>query len=312
MPKTLALLTIHGTGNTRRLALVLALSLAVPACGGQPEAATAKPLTEYRAFGAPQRVTIRGYEGDAMEPFIARDGRFLLFNNRNDPRIDTRLLYAERIDDLTFDFRGEIAGVNTPTLEGVPSLDRHGNLYFVSTRSYGETLSTLYRGRFGPGRAAPPGLVRGVSLQQAGSLTFDAEISADGDSLYLAEGRFTGGPIPERADLDLALREGDAFRRTAGAKEIFRNINTPALEYAPALSADQLELFFTRFSPRWTPAAPVILRAARERVDAPFGLPQRVAAIEGHVEAPTLTADGRALYYHKLEAGRFVLFRVGR
>jgi len=53
-----------------------------------------------------------------MEPFITRDGRYLLFNNSNDPSVDMNLHYAERIDDLTFAYRGEIAGVNTPSLEG--------------------------------------------------------------------------------------------------------------------------------------------------------------------------------------------------
>jgi len=48
----------------------------------QPTAAQAKPQAgdEYRGFGAPQRVTIRGYDGHAMEPFLTRDGRYLMFN----------------------------------------------------------------------------------------------------------------------------------------------------------------------------------------------------------------------------------------
>jgi hypothetical protein len=40
--------------------------------------------------------------------------------------------------------------------------------------------------------------------------------------------------------------------------------------------------------------------------------PQRVSAITGFVEAPALSPDGRALYYHKLEGGRFVIYRVAR
>jgi hypothetical protein len=37
-----------------------------------------------RLFRHPERVALVGYEGDAMEPFMSRDGRFLLFNNQND------------------------------------------------------------------------------------------------------------------------------------------------------------------------------------------------------------------------------------
>ena len=49
------------------------------ACGSNPAPA---PDPE---FGSRQRVSIRGYSDHAMEPFLTRDGRFLLFNNSNDP-----------------------------------------------------------------------------------------------------------------------------------------------------------------------------------------------------------------------------------
>src|ERR1700730_10102518 len=58
-------------------------------------------------FANPQRVTIAGYSGDAMEPFVTRDGRLLFFNNSNQSA-DTNLFWAVRIDDLAFQFRGEI------------------------------------------------------------------------------------------------------------------------------------------------------------------------------------------------------------
>jgi hypothetical protein len=180
--------------------------LFVVACGAPPSAPPpAKGLPEYRAFGAPQRVTIRGYDDDAMEPFITKDGRYLLFNNRNDPRVDTKLLFAERADDLTFDYRGEIQGANSKSLEAVPSLDRSGNLYFVSTRSYDETLATIYRARFADGRVTGVELVPGVSIRRRGIVSFDAEISADGDTLFFADGRYTGGQVPETADIEIAV-----------------------------------------------------------------------------------------------------------
>jgi hypothetical protein len=121
--------------SAKRMVSMLAAMLGLSACQAPKEVEPAAPLPEYCAFGAAQRATIRGYRDDAMEPFVTKDGRYLLFNNRNDPRIDTRLLYAERVDDLTFEHRGETGGVNTGALEGVPSLDRNGNLYFVSIRS---------------------------------------------------------------------------------------------------------------------------------------------------------------------------------
>jgi hypothetical protein len=262
----------------------------------------------YAAFGEPRRVTIRGYEGDAMEPFLTRDGRFLLFNNRNDPRINTNLHYATRVDELTFEYRGEIKGVNTPALEGVPSMDSAGNFYFISTRSYGQTFSTLYRDRFSDGAVSAVELVSGVSRRQPGIVMFDAEISADGSTLWVVDGEFSGGPHPRSADIVIAVREGNGFRRLPASAELLKNVNTSALEYAPAVSRDGLELFFTRAAG----SMPSIYRAARRSDREPFAAPERVAVISGFVEAPALTADGRALYYHKLEERRFVIYRAAR
>ncbi|CAG0988111.1 hypothetical protein MTYP_02131 [Methylophilaceae bacterium] len=294
------------------MAVLMAAALALAACGARQKADAVAALPEYRAFGEPQLVAIRGYQGDAMEPFITKDGRYLLFNNRNDPKIDTKLLFAERVDDLTFDYRGELEGANTSALEGVPSVDRHGNLFFVSTRSYAETLSTIYRGRFGQGRVSGIELVAGISLRQRGMVTFDAEVSADGSTLFVADGRFAGGHVPETADIDIAVRDGAGFRRLPGARDLLRNVNTAALEYAPAVSGDLLELFFTRLEGSARSPRTAILRAVRPDAGAPFGAPQRLASITGFVEAPALSGDGRSLYYHRLDGGRFVILRVAR
>ena len=245
-----------------------------------------------------------------MEPFLTRDGRYLLFNNSNDPKVNTNLHYAERMDELSFEYRGEIGGVNTSALEGVPSLDRQGTFYFVSTRSYNETLSTLYRGKWSNGRVADVGLVSGVSKKQPGALNFDAEISADGNTLYFVDGVFTGGPVPKAGDIAVAVRDGAGFRRLERSAELFAGVNTDRLEYAPATSTDELELFFTRLDVNHRHIG--IYRAARARVTVPFEPPQRIGAITGFVEAPTLSPDGKALYYHKKDGGRYVIYRVTR
>ena len=280
-------------------------------CGGQRSTATPAPADE--GFAPPHRVAIRGYAGDAMEPFITRDGRYLLFNNRNDPRVNTDLHYAERVDDLTFDYRGELKGANSPALDGVASMDRDGNLFFISTRSYAQTQATLYRGRFRAGLVTGAELVPGVSLGRPGMVIFDAEISPAGEVLFLVDGEFVGGAsIPKSADIAVAARDGSGFRRNPASAAFLRNVNTPALEYAPAISADLLELFFTRAASLSGAAQPAIYRSTRRSRDEPFGVPQRIAAITGFVEAPTLSGDGRSLYYHRLEDDRFVIYRASR
>jgi hypothetical protein len=151
-----------------------------------------------------------------------------------------------------------------------------------------------------------------VSLRQPGIVAFDAEISADGNVLFVADGRFTGGPVPETADIDVAVREGAGFRQHPSGRESLRNVNAGALEYAAAVSGDLPELFLTR--PYRSGGSPqtLILRAVRDSRDAPFGPPPRISSITGFVEAPTLSNDGRALYYRKLESGRFVIYPVAR
>ena len=269
-------------------------------CGSNPA-----PATDPE-FGTPQRVTIRGLSDHAMEPFLTRDGRFLLFNNSNDPPSQTDLHLAERLDDVTFEYRGKLTGANSATLDGVPSADAAGNLYFVSLRSYETTLKTIFRGRFDNGRVRAIDPVEGLSRNRPGDLNFDVEVSADGDSLYFVDGVFRGGPVPSSADLAFAVRQRDgSFLRREG---LLDSVNSRALEYAACSSSDERELFFTRIDR----GRPAIYRSTRSNLSSPWGVPRRLSGITGFVEAPTISADGRSLYYHARRDGRFVIERVTR
>jgi hypothetical protein len=287
--------------------MALMLSTISVSCHGQHST----PPPEYAAFQHPERVTIANFSGDAMEPFLTHDGRHLLFNNRNDPSVNTNLHYAERIDDLHFTYRGEIQGVNSDALEGVPSLSCDGMLYFVSTRSYKDTFSTIYRAHFAKGVATNVEIAPGISRRTPGWVNFDAEISADGETLYSVDSQFKNG-MPATADICIAKKRGDVFERAPDSDDVLKVVNTKALEYAPAISSDGLELFFTRVEKIAATAEPRIWRAARKNIHDPFGEPQLVSAITGFAEGPTLSPDGLSLYYHAREGGRFVIFRVTR
>jgi hypothetical protein len=247
-----------------------------------------------------------------MEPFLTRDGRVLLFNNRNDSSQNTNLHWSGRKDDLTFSYRGEISGVNTSALEAVPSVDRDGNLYFVSNRSYDQSLSTIYRAKFEKGAASALELVEGVSRKTPGWVNFDAEISADGKTLYFVDSYFGMANQPQNATLVIAKRSERGFQRLAEGPRILANVNSDSLQYAPDVSADELELFFTRVKRVESAAEPAIFRAVRQSLNEPFSIPQRVSAIQGFAEASTLSPDGRSLYYHTLVNGRFRIRRVKR
>ena len=277
------------------------------ACGPAPSAQP--PATPSSTeFQNPQRVTIDGYNDDAMEPFISRDGKYLFFNNLNEPKVNTNLHWAERIDDLHFKYRGEIQGVNTPALEGVASMDRQGNFYFVSNRSYDQTASTLYRGRFANGALTGVELVPGVSLAKPGIVNFDAEISADGNTLYFVESEFSMFGQPKSARVLFARRNGNSFVRDESSASVMKTINSDGLNYAPATSASECEIFFTRANA----TGPVNYIAKRANKTLPFETPLRISAITGFAEGPTLSPDELSLYYHVKENGRFVIYRVTR
>lgn len=105
---------IPGKPVAARAALVLA-ALVVVACGSGGGAA---PSTAAPASAS--EVAIAGYDGIAMEPFVSRDGRFLLFNNSNDPGTDTDLHFARRVD-LPARARGRQTSMSTSILRASSS-----------------------------------------------------------------------------------------------------------------------------------------------------------------------------------------------
>jgi hypothetical protein len=124
-------------------------------------------------------------------------------------------------------------------------------------------------------------------------------------------GQFNGGSAPESAHLALFEEEGSGFVADPASSRILGAVNKATmLTYAASISTDGLELFFTRASP--SGGDPVIYRAVRKRLGQPFGHVQRVAAITGFAEAPSISADGSTLYYHLLVGDQFDMESVSR
>lgn len=270
----------------------------------------------FGVFTNPERVTINGYTSDAMEPFVSLDGKSLFFNSSNNPLpgVFTKLYYATSTDDpLTFNFAGEIAGANAASsLNAVASMDSNNKFYFVSTRSYMQTLSTIYWGDFSNRTLSNVALVPGVSKDKPGWVNFDAGISPNGNTLYFVDGFFGTATFPKSAVITIAKRTGDHFERLADSRTIMRKINTGGLNYAPCPTASDLEFFFTRVDPANVGDGPKVYTATRSKKSEPYRTPVKIEALSGFVEAPTITADGKSLYYHKQENGVFVIYRATR
>jgi hypothetical protein len=206
------------------------------------------------AFNTPRIVTVQGYREDAMEPFLSRDGTLLFFNNLNSPSVNTDIHYAVKLDPLTFEYKGRVAGMNTLALEGVPSVAQNGDFYFISPRDYDKTRSTIFAGRFRDGQVTDIGHVKGdVSRNKSLWFNMDVEISADDQTLYSTDNhKSLFGSEPDVSNLFVAHKtQAGTFVRDRHSDDIMKNINeVGALQYAAGVSADELTLYFTRARPR--------------------------------------------------------------
>ncbi len=295
--------------------------------------------TESNAsFTNPVKVTIIGYSGDAQEPHISRDGMTLFFNNLNAGNLpsgqenDTNIHYASRIDDVTFQYIGEVQGANTDEisgvneLEGVASIDKNNKFFFINTIDYLDITSpnyllSLFEADFVNGALVNiqsiPNLKSSREPGQSivpGELNFDAEVNYDGNNLYYVEGVFSGNPFPDRADIAIASKEGETFVANPDSKVLFNLINTEHLEYAPSISTDQLELYFSRAVDSASGSYDFgIYVATRNSVLEPWGNIKRLESTNGEFsEGPSISFDGRLLYFHQKISGVFNIFVVER
>lgn len=264
-----------------------------------------------------EAVTIRGYTDDAMEIGISADGEYMLFNDRGVPNKDMH--WAERIDERTYQYKGRVKNTVTPVVDGTPSFDASGNLYFTTLKSYPKDSKSIYISRFEDGTATSPQPIEGniyiIGRNRPNRemwISLDPDVSDDARFLFYSEGRFSPrGAFPYPFKVRGAEKIDGKFIRMEEC--ILENINTDNLEYAPAISSDGLELFFTRIGKiRGRPRYLGIYTARRESTNSRFSKPERIVAITGEVEAPVLSGDGKHLYYHRMDDGLFKVYRVTR
>jgi len=120
------------------------------------------------------------------------------------------------------------------------------------------------------------------------------------------DSQFDSTGQPKTAQILIAKRRENSLVRSTDSARIMQQVNTNQLNYAPATSASELEIFFTRLKA----SEPAIYRSIRPNIALQFGPPRKIEAITGFAEEPTLSPDERSLYYHKKENGRFVIYRV--
>lgn len=288
--------------------MILILSI-ILSCDNSEDSKTAE-----NQFSNPQKVTILGYDnaGDnAMEPFITRDGAYLIFNS--DQSDNNKDIYiAGYVDGITFQLISKLGNVNSTGVDGTPSTDISGNFYCISTKNYDNVSSfdTIYTGTLDSvnNKIDNIAVVDGLADDVPYHVNFDVEINPAGTKMYFVDGEYDTSWNPIQADIKTAAKSGSNFTVDADSDFIMMNINTSDLEYAPCISSDGLELFFNRAS-----AGDVrIYRSTRSSSSSQFSIPAAVTPISEFVEGPCLSPDEKSLYYHKKEGSRFVIYRMTR
>lgn len=264
---------------------------------------------DQRFFTNDKVVNIIGYNGDAMEVFISRDGRYLFFNSMRTENRSKDLFYAEKIDDYNYKFKGEIKPLNSSAVEGVPTLDKHGNFFFISTRNYKPfNLVTMYQGKFKEGKVEDVRPIPELSLNKGGWLNMDSEISEDGNTLYSTHSYFKRGQtFPSKSYFFYAKKQNNKFVPQSNSPDIFKNINKDKIVYGASISKNELEIFYTRLIIDQNKFES--LRATRPNKTIAFGKPQIIKEITGFSEAPALNDREDLLYYHK-KSGPNGQFRI--
>jgi hypothetical protein len=269
----------------------------------------------YPIFGNDIPVTINGLTFDAMEPALSTDGNALFFNSLNDG-ITTSIYYAAKVNDSVFNFIGLVPIINqtvTPHLDGVASLDSSNNLYWVSTRNYPASYNNLQRIKFtGTGYTNFGSVYGDFYINSPGHLIMDATTNYSGEQLIYCNAFFNNclGGAPCKSSMGMAQKLNDStFNKLINTSALFTNINdtTNYIVYAPSISKDGLELYYTRLLHNGTQTE--IMVSVRTNTNQAFSLPMLLIGSPNLLpEAATISSDNSKIYYHKKVGGIFKIF----
>jgi hypothetical protein len=262
----------------------------------------------YPAFGPEIKVTVTGLTFDAMEPFISDDESTLFFNSLNAGG-NTDLYYASKINDSTFNYTGLVGGCydsSSNHLDAVASLDSAGHFFWVSLRNWPVDPDNLHTGTYASGSVNNIHRVHGdFNVYQPGWLIMDGSISCDGNLLYYNNAYFNSCSfgMPCDARLGVAQKVNDStFHKLPDTDTLFSNVNdTNYIVYAPQVTKDGLELYFTRI-PDGTVNSEICV-SVRDSITGIFSLPAVIHSNNFFVpEAASPTTDKSKVYYHQKDS----------
>lgn len=272
-------------------------------------------------------VEIDGYSQNAMEPKMSADQVVLFWNDKPASDDAMNIHYAVKQGSGRYLYIGTLPGtVSTTDLDGVPSIDSLGNFYFTSLRTYTSNKQSIFGGQIsvlGPNSLQVVSVAAAdsnVSFQQNGRVDMDVDVSWNGTLMIASRAVFSGQAYPDTSYLELFNVSSRVANVLSTSSDILKNVNLSACRvYAPSLSSDLLELYYTVIPTNIVPG-PLDLKVVvskRGSTSEPFGTGAIISGITGELtEGPAITYDdgGKTLFYHKKDpaSGRFKIFKVSR
>jgi hypothetical protein len=170
-------------------------------------------------------------------------------------------------------------------------------------------MDNLHRGDYSNGAVTNVNRVHGnFYVYQPGYIVMDAAVTYDGSELYYCNAFFDTCVIPCEASLGIASKVNDStFNTIAASQSILQHVNdTDYCVYAPQLSTDGLELYFTRYLIGGLSTE--ICVSVRPTVADTFSSPLVLISDFPNVpEAATLNTANTMMYYHKKVNGTYAI-----
>lgn len=195
------------------------------------------------SWSSPQVAPFSGKYAD-IEPCFSPDGNRLYFSSNRplqsgiDPK-DYDIWYVERENGGWSEPHNPGLPLNADGNEFYPSFTQDGTVYFCASRSDAIGEEDIYSAAFADGRFRTP-VNLGDSINTAQE-EFNALVAPDGGWLiYTTTGRGAGSG---GGDLWISFRKPDGSWGTP--RNMGKTVNSPALDYSPALSPDGKFLFFS-------------------------------------------------------------------
>lgn len=280
--------------------------------GLTPAALESRCQNGFGPFGAPERVTGLGVDGDLFGPSISADGLTLYFAASSEGTEHIYVATRSDVDTAEFSAARELTATSSTALDGTPFISFDGlSLYFFSERAGGAGARDLWSARRDELRA-PFGAASALTALNSAALDMSPSLSRDELTLHFVSSRPNGRGMFENTDIWRSTRESTA--ESFGVPENVGELNTGANEGRIVFSSDALLAVFSSDRGVAPASSSDLWLVGRLSATGQFGPPVNLMALNSPSteQDVALTADDRELFFASERSGPSAIFRSVR